>query len=205
MNQNDNRPAGTRQAAEAKATSTRPLEIAYLMEDGHWTDDAVAALRERGAEVYPNRSEINDLRDVDAIVTAQRFMSNRVQVMVRNIPRYVRPIWEHQTPADYAEAILKAVHDLQADNPVKPRTGWREDGRVDIDAVRAGTHDVNDSPAVFESLCDEVEELREIVRQVGSMQDRIPDDQNGDWGIGWDDGYNAALDEVRAVAKGGDL
>jgi hypothetical protein len=96
-------------------------------------------------------------------------------------------------------------YEAEETTPAEPRTGWREDGRVDIDAVRAGTHDVNDSPAVFESLCDEVEELREIVRQVGSMQDRIPDDQNGDWGIGWDDGYNAALDEVRAVAKGGDL
>ena len=41
------------------------------------------------------------------------------------------------------------------------RQGWREDGRVDIDAVRAGTHDVSDSAAVFESLCDEVEPLRE--------------------------------------------
>ena len=40
------------------------------------------------------------------------------------------------------------------------RQGWREDGRVDIDVVRAGTHDVNDSAAVFESLCDEVEQLR---------------------------------------------
>ena len=41
------------------------------------------------------------------------------------------------------------------------RQGWREDGRVDIDAVRAGAHDINDAPAVFESLCDEVEQLRE--------------------------------------------
>ena len=43
---------------------------------------------------------------------------------------------------------------------VEARQGWREDGRVDVDAVRAGTHDVNDAPAVFESLCDEVEQLR---------------------------------------------
>jgi hypothetical protein len=40
------------------------------------------------------------------------------------------------------------------------RPGWLKDGTVDIDAVRAGAHDVNDSAAVFESLCDEVEELR---------------------------------------------
>lgn len=48
---------------------------------------------------------------------------------------------------------------------VGPRRGWREDGTVDIDAVRAGTHDVNDSAAVFDSLCDEVEEARAEVEQ----------------------------------------
>jgi hypothetical protein len=41
--------------------------------------------------------------------------------------------------------------------------GWREDGRVDIDAVRAGTPDLADAPAIYESLCDEVEQLRAIV------------------------------------------
>jgi hypothetical protein len=48
----------------------------------------------------------------------------------------------------------------ESDEQEAPASGWREDGRVDIDAVRAGTHDVNDSAAVLESLCDEVEELR---------------------------------------------
>ena len=88
---------------------------------------------------------------------------------------------------------------------VEARQGWREDGRVDIDAVRAGTPDLADAAGIYESLCDEVEELRRRVYQLSTLQDRIPDTQNGDWGIGWDDGYNAALDEVRAIAKGGDL
>lgn len=32
--------------------------------------------------------------------------------------------------------------------------------RVDVDAVRAGTPDLADAPAILESLCDEVERLR---------------------------------------------
>jgi hypothetical protein len=49
--------------------------------------------------------------------------------------------------------------------------GWREDGRVDIDAVRTGAHDVNDTPAVFESLCDEVEQLRAEVENCSADRD----------------------------------
>jgi hypothetical protein len=163
--------ADLEESEEQDAPAERPVQIAYLIEDGHWTDDAVAALRERGAEVYPNRSEIRDLRTVDAIVSAPSFM-DRVQVMVSNTPRYVRPVWEHATAADYAEAILKAVRDLRADNP-KPRTGWREDGRVDISAVRAGAHDVNDSAAVLASLCDEVAELRSAISKINYQISRV--------------------------------
>jgi hypothetical protein len=43
------------------------------------------------------------------------------------------------------------------------RQGFREDGRVDVDAVRAGTPDLSDAPALYESLCDEVEALRATV------------------------------------------
>lgn len=84
-----------------------------------------------------------------------------------------------------------------------PRQGWRPDETVDIDAVRVGTPSLADAPAILESLCDEVEELRRRVQDLASMQDRIPDDQNGDWGLGWDSGYNAALAETRAIAEGG--
>jgi hypothetical protein len=160
------------QATGRSQATGRPVQIAYLIEDGHWTDDAVAALRERGAEVYPNRSEIRDLRTVDAIVSAPSFM-DRVQVMVSNTPRYVRPVWEHATAADYAEAILKAVRDLQADNPAKARPGWCEDGRVDVAAVRAGTPDLADAPAILESLCDEVAELRSAFSKVNYQLKRV--------------------------------
>lgn len=84
-----------------------------------------------------------------------------------------------------------------------PRPGWREDGTVDIDAVRAGTPDLADAPAILESLCDEVEELRRRIHELATMQDRIPDTENGDWGLGWDSGYNAALADTRAIAEGG--
>ncbi|KPC76926.1 hypothetical protein ADL26_04360 [Thermoactinomyces vulgaris] len=56
---------------------------------------------------------------------------------------------------------------------VEARQGWREDGRVDIDAVRAGTHDVNDSPAVLESLCDEVEQLRSAISKINYQISRV--------------------------------
>lgn len=59
-----------------------------------------------------------------------------------------------------------------------PRRGWREDGTVDIDAVRAGTHDVNDVPAVFESLCDEVEELRAAVARFQERHHAYPSVNN---------------------------
>jgi hypothetical protein len=52
----------------------------------------------------------------------------------------------------------------QNDNrPAEARQGWREDGRVDIDAVRAGTPDLADAAGILESLCDEVEALRVAV------------------------------------------
>jgi hypothetical protein len=51
------------------------------------------------------------------------------------------------------------------------RPGWREDGRVDIDAVRAGTPYLEDMPAIYESLCDEVERLRAALDEVADDRD----------------------------------
>ena len=45
-----------------------------------------------------------------------------------------------------------------------------------------------------------VEQLQGQLDEFATLQDRIPDDGNGDWGLGWDHGYNAALAEVRAMA-----
>jgi hypothetical protein len=46
-----------------------------------------------------------------------------------------------------------------------------------------------------------VEELQAHLREIASVQDRIPDTDNGDWGLAWDQGYNAALGDMRLVAN----
>lgn len=53
------------------------------------------------------------------------------------------------------------------------RQGWREDGRVDIDAVRAGTPDIRDRNAIEAALCDEVEELRAAFAKVEYQLSRV--------------------------------
>lgn len=63
----------------------------------------------------------------------------------------------HQERALRRQAALRGIS-------LDERSSWHdEDGRVDIDAVRAGTPDLADAPAIYESLCDEVEELRATV------------------------------------------
>lgn len=60
----------------------------------------------------------------------------------------------HQERALRRQAALRGIS-------LDERSSWHdEDGRVDIDAVRAGTPDLADAPAIYESLCDEVEQLR---------------------------------------------
>lgn len=45
-----------------------------------------------------------------------------------------------------------------------------------------------------------VDQLQGQLDEFATLQDRIPDDENTDWGLGWHHGYNAALAEVRAMA-----
>ena len=56
------------------------------------------------------------------------------------------------------------------------------------------------APADLAHLLSLVDQLQGQLDEFATLQDRIPDDGNGDWGLGWDHGYNAALAEVRAMA-----
>jgi hypothetical protein len=96
----------------------------------------------------------------EGCTTAPQWGERYCSVLHRRQDEILR--WEDVDPEEDAE-----------DGPAEPRTGWREDGRVDIDAVRAGTPDLADAPAVFESLCDEVEELRSVVAKVNVQMQRV--------------------------------
>jgi hypothetical protein len=65
------------------------------------------------------------------------------------------------------------------------RQGWHDDGRVDIDAVRAGTPDLGDAPAILESLCDEVERLRKTIAKLGDMHAEVVTSLTGQAGDTW--------------------
>lgn len=58
------------------------------------------------------------------------------------------------------------------------RLGWRKDGTVDIDAVRAGTPDLNDVAEIYETLCDEVEQLRATVARFQERHHPYPSADN---------------------------
>jgi hypothetical protein len=103
------------------------------------------------------------------------------------------------------------------------RQGWREDGRVDIDAVRAGTPDLADAAGILESLCDEVEALRaqaapvedektKLVRYLREFADeveagRVPVDPKPNASLYYfvrsDDfgGHDGAMAEVERIAS----
>jgi hypothetical protein len=74
--------------------------------------------------------------------------------------------------------------------------------RVNVEAVLDGAP--VDS-ATVQAMAEEIVALRARLHELATLQDRIPDNGNGEWGLGYDQGYNAAYGEVRAIAQGGGL
>ena len=71
---------------------------------------------------------------------------------------------------------------------------------VDSPQGHADAELIAHAPADLAHLLSLVDQLQGQLDEFATLQDRIPDDGNGDWGLGWDHGYNAALAEVRAMA-----
>jgi len=70
----------------------------------------------------------------------------------------------------------------------------------ELKAAHAALTKLREHNALLEG---QLAKARERMTELATLQDRIPDDQNGDWGLGWDLGYNAAFGEVRAIAAEG--
>lgn len=118
------------------------------------------------------------------------------------------------TTVEEVAGLLFACHETEY---IDAETGWAcgcdEDGLLELLTLEdVRKHQAADMVAVLTPLLTaelrarvgvlegQLATARERLRELASKQDRIPDTDNGDWGIGWDDGHNAALGEIRSIA-----
>lgn len=140
-----------------------------------------------GNSTWPNTEDVaafvaNSPADIAHLLKRVRVLEKAFGHAKESRSKYERRVIEWREAAESAAKERDAYKRAKQENDERFMTE-RDEAREEVLRLRA-----------------RLDTAEAGLRELASLQDRIPDDQNGDWGLGWDCGYNAAFADVRLIA-----
>lgn len=204
-----------------RAYATDPSDAPILVEaatDRRLLLATVDRLRARNADLHRRLGEhMDDLGDARAenaaLATRLEEARQAAGAEAGRAAALEAAYQEARTGRDARDAEIERLHTetrrlgvslaetIQERQQLRTRLADAEQTRRAALAVAEDLTGERDQARAALQVAGEIEaDLTTKLDELARLQDRIPDDANGDWGLGWDNGYNAALSEVRAMA-----